>query len=118
MTEQDAGGRRLQDETGEHYVVVEQRKRRKLFGLSTWQWAVIGAWAAAVLIGTAAGRIALTAKHNSERLSTSICAQAVYLDGIRANSPQAQRRIDQLVRELRQLQRCPPPPPPIRAPSG
>jgi hypothetical protein len=110
--------RRLEDETGEHYVVVDERRRHQVLGFSTWQWAVIGTLIVSVVIGTAVGRIALTAKHNTERLNQSICAQVVYLDGIRTPGPEQQRRIDKLVHDLRALQDCPPPPPPIVAPGG
>lgn len=111
---------RLEDQaTGEHYVVVDRRgPRRKLLGLSAWQWAVVATWIVLVVGGTALGTIAVTANRNTHRLNRSICAQVVYLDGIKTRSTEQQRRLDRLVSDLRSLQRCPPPPPPIVAPSG
>lgn len=119
MTELEGDERRLRDESGREYVVVDRRgPRRKVFGLSAWQWAVIGAWLVLIVGGTALGTVSVTASRNAKRLNRSLCAQVVYLDGIQSPSREQQQRIDKLVNELRDLQHCPPPPPPIAAPSG
>jgi hypothetical protein len=103
----DEEPRRLEDPTGEQYVVVDERRRHTWFGLSTWQWAVLGAYFVSFILWLALGAYAIKTRRNTDKLNTSICAQVIYLQGTKARDPLAQKRIDNLVQTLRSLQHCP-----------
>lgn len=108
----------LQDEHGVQYVVLDRRTRKKLGPFTTWQWAVVSAWFVLALVGTVLTLYTVRTFNNTKRLNESICAQAVYLDGIKAKSPAAQKATDDLEKKLRKLQRCPQATREVPAPPG
>lgn len=112
--------RTLEDEAGRHYVVLDSRGRRRLWlGLSTWQWAVVGAYLVAIVLSIALAIRGEQIDSNARKVQRSICAQAIYLDGVKSRDPVAQARLDKLVRELRALNReCPASPPERPGPGG
>lgn len=105
-------------ETGQHYAILDRRRRTKYWIFTTWQWGVVGAYFVAIVLSIALGVAVANVNSNAHRLNKSICAQVLYLDGIKTDDQRSQKRIDRLVEQLRELQRCPPPPPEIPAPPG
>lgn len=94
-------------ETGQHYAVLDTRRRNKYWIFTTWQWGVVGAYLVTIVLSIALGIAVAHVNSNNRKLNNSICAQVLYLDGVKSRNEQAQKQVDQLVRQLRGLQRCP-----------
>lgn len=118
MTDPDTPPRVLEDEHGVQYVVLDTRRRNKVGPFTPWQWAVVSSWFVIIVLGTVLTVFTVRTFHNTQRLNRSICAQAVYLDGIRTRSPEVQKATDKLEADLRRLQRCPQAKREVPAPPG
>lgn len=89
----------------------ERRNRVHIWIFSTWQWAVLGAYAVAICLSVIVYRASNEALNNTERIDRALCAQIRYLEGVRPVArPEAKDDLSKLLNELRPLvPSCPPP---------
>jgi hypothetical protein len=73
--------------------------------LTSWQWAVIGAYIVAIVLSAVVGVLANKAQDNTERIDKALCAQIVYLERVSRSAPPASRGpVHQLTVDLRKLE--------------
>lgn len=93
-------------------MTPDQRRRVKHGPLSTWQWAVVGAYLVAIVLSFYVGRTASAAVDSTERIDQLLCVQIQYLErqATTATNPESQKNIRLFAVSLRPLvPSCPPP---------